>query len=153
MEVLKLKQNKYGYTLLELILVLALFSIMLSLVMPSLSNIYNTKENKELMEFKRDIIFARNSAVVENCIYGVYIDLSNNSYKIVKEDKITTIIKDKQFTQGITIKSNNFKNSINFSATGTPNRSGTILVTNRKNQNIEITITPATGKVNLYNIE
>ncbi|MDR7856129.1 MAG: GspH/FimT family protein [Tissierella sp.] len=105
------------------------------------------------MEFKRDIIFARNSAVVENCIYGVYIDLSNNSYKIVKEDKITTIIKDKQFTQGITIKSNNFKNSINFSATGTPNRSGTILVTNRKNQNIEITITPATGKVNLYNIE
>jgi prepilin-type N-terminal cleavage/methylation domain-containing protein len=150
MEKLKQKQGKYGYTLLELLVVLALIAIVLSVGIPSMSIIFNTREKKELMEFKRDIIFARNSAVVENCIYGVYIDLINNSYKIVKEDTKTSIVKDKQFSHGILIISNNFKSSISFSPTGTPNRAGTILLTNRKNQKISITITPATGKINLY---
>lgn len=153
MEVLKYKQIKYGYTLLELLVVVALIAIVLSAAIPSLNIIFNTREKKELLEFKRDIIFARNSAVVENAIYGVYIDIKNNSYKIVKGKEQPTIIKDKQFSHGILIINNNFKNAINFFPTGTPDRAGTILVTNRKKQDIQITITPATGKVNLYIIE
>lgn len=150
MEVLKYKRTRYGYTLLELLVVVALIAIVLSVGIPSLQIIFNTKEKKELMEFKRDIIFARNSAVVENKIYVLYLDNANNSYKISKVDKKTAIVKDIQLSNGIKMKGNNFNSSISFLPTGAPSNAGTILLTNRKKQKIEITITPATGKINLY---
>lgn len=143
--------SKYGYTLVELLVVIALFAIVLSIGIPSVKIIFNTREKKELMEFKRDIIFARNSAVVENCLHVLSIDVPQNSYKILKDDgKSLIVIKSIKFSNGIIIKGNNFNSSMSFYPTGTPNIGGTILLTNRKRQKIEITITPATGKVNLY---
>ncbi|WP_353095916.1 GspH/FimT family pseudopilin [Tissierella praeacuta] len=113
--------------------------------------IFNIREKKELMEFKRDIIFARNSAVVENCIYILYVDVNKNSYRIAKDNGINAkTIKKVSLSNGIKIKGNNFNGYTKFYPSGAPNNSGTILLTNRKKQNIEITITPATGKVNLY---
>lgn len=150
MEILKYKLTKYGYTLLELLVVVALIAIVLSVAVPSLQTIVNTKEKKELMEFKRDIIYARNSAVVENKIYILELNIKNNSYRISKVDKTTKIVKDVKFSNGIKLNRNNFGDTINFLSTGAPSDSGTISMTNRKKQKIEITITPATGKVNLY---
>lgn len=150
MEVLKCKSTKYGYTLLELLVVVALITIVLSVGIPSLQIIFNTKEKKELMEFKRDIIFARNSAVVENKIFILSLDNENNCYRILKADKITIIVKDVKFSNGIIMKQNNFNNLIKFLPTGAPSDAGTISMTNRKKQKIEITITPATGKISLY---
>lgn len=150
MAILSFNNNKYGYTLLELLVVVALIVIVLSIGIPSIQIIFNTKEKAELMEFKRDIIFARNSAVVENSIYILYLDDESNSYKIAKVDKKATIIKDVQLSNGIKIKGNNFNSSVNFLPTGAPSQGGTISMTNRKEQKIEITITPATGKINLY---
>ncbi len=143
--------SKYGYTLVELLVVIALFAVVLSIGLPSVKIIFNTREKKELMEFKRDIIFARNGAVVENCVYILSIDVGKNGYKIIKDDGTSLIvIKSIKFSKGVVIKGNNFNGSISFYANGTPNMGGTILLTNRKKQKIEITITPATGKVNLY---
>ena len=76
--------SEYGYTLVELLVVIALFAIVLSIGIPSTKIIFNTREKKELMEFKRDIIFARNSAVVENCNYILYVYVDRNRYKIAK---------------------------------------------------------------------
>lgn len=143
--------SEYGYTLIELLVVIALFAIVLSIGIPSTKIIFNTREKKELMGFKRDIIFARNSAVVENCNYILYVYVDKNRYKIAKENGlIVTIIKDIKFCNGIIIKGNNFNSIMKFHPNGTPNNAGRILLTNSKKENIEITITPATGKVNLY---
>lgn len=150
MEILKHKRTKYGYTLLELLVVVALIAIVLAVGIPSLQTIINTKEKKELMEFKRDIIFARNSAVVENKIFILELNNTNNSYRISKVDKTAKIVKDVKFSNGVKLNKNNFNSCVNFLPTGAPSDAGTISMTNRKKQKIEITITPATGKVNLY---
>ncbi len=148
MEVLGHKK-KYGYTLVELLVVIALFAIVLSVAMPSFNIIFNTQEKKELMEFKRDIIFARNSAIVENTVYIFSINKSSNSYIIRKEDN-KTVVKEVNLSHGIVIGENNFGGSIKFTPTGSPSIGGTISLTNKKKQKIKITITPVTGQVNLY---
>lgn len=149
MEVLRHK-SKYGYTLVELLVVIALFAIILSVAVPSMEIIFNTREKKELMGIRRDIIFARNSAIVENTTYTFTVNKSTNSYVIIKQDKISRIIKDVKLSNGIIIGENNFNSSIDFLYTGAPSKGGTLSLTNRKKQLITLTITPVTGQVNLY---
>lgn len=141
--------NKKGYTLVELIVVLALMGIVLSVAIPSVSLIFNTAEKGELMEFRRDIIFARNRAVMENRIYILMISIAENRYLITGDYSLNHTIREKEFSHGNSFTKNNLESSIIFYPTGSPNKAATIRLTNRKKQNIEITITPATGKVNL----
>ena len=139
-----------GYTLVELIVVMALIGIVLSVAIPSFQIVLRTSEKKELMEFKRDIIFARNSAVMENQNYYLALDIEANEYRIetsVKDDK--SIIKTKEFVNGIVLKADNLNHNIAFYPTGSPDKAGTIELSNTKGERIYITITPATGKVNL----
>ena len=84
------------------------------------------------------------------CNYTLYLYPGENRYQIIKISKNITTIKDITLSNGVLIKGNNFNNSVSFSPTGAPNKAGTIFLTNKKNQNIEITIEVATGKVNLY---
>lgn len=107
-------------------------------------------EKRELMTFRRDIINARNSAIVENTYYTLNINVKNNSYQIIKHGSQNETIRNVKFENGIKILNNNFNSSLNFSPTGSPNKGGTIKLTNKKGEIIEITITPATGKVNIY---
>ncbi len=151
MEILDIK-GKWGYTLIELIVVLALFAIVLCMAVPSTNIIFNTREKNELKTFRRDILFARNSAVAENCFYILALDGENNGYSISKE----SLIKGKQesvkvvrFKDGIKLKEIQLKNIITFKATGSPDQGTTINLSNKKKQKIEITIAPATGSVNL----
>lgn len=150
-----MKKNKHissksGYTLLELVVVLALFAIVFSISIPSIKVIFINMEKRELMTFRRDIINARNSAIVENTYYTLKINVKNNSYQIIKHGSQNETIRNVKFENGIKILNNNFNSSLNFSPTGSPNKGGTIKLTNKKGEIIEITITPATGKVNIY---
>ena len=151
MEVLDIK-SKWGYTLIELIVVLALFAIILAIAVPSTKIIFNTREKNELKTFRRDILFARNSAVVENCFYMLALDEKNNGYSIVKESLIKgqqESVKVVRFQYGIKLNETQLKNTIIFKATGAPDQGTTINLSNRKKEKIEIAITPATGSVNL----
>lgn len=151
MEILKNK-GKLGYTLLELILVLALFAIILSIAVPSSKIIFDAREKDELKTFRRDILFARNSAVVENCFYILVLDEKNNGYTIKREGKIPNkqeSVKVVKFQYGIELNKNHEKTDIVFNSTGAPSNSTTIKLSNRKKEKIEISITPATGSVNL----
>lgn len=139
-----------GYTLIELIVVIALIGIVLSVAVPSFEIILRTSEKKELMEFKRDLIFARNSAVMERQTYFIVLDNEKNLYRIerpIKEGQ--NIIKMKKFVNGIVLKTNNLDDNIAFYPTGSPDKAGTIQLSNKKGERIDITITPATGKVNI----
>lgn len=141
--------NKYGYTLVELLVVLALIGIVLSIAIPSINLIFVNFEKKELMEFKRDMNFARNRALMENGVYTIRIDIPGNKYYILEESDKKSVVKEKEFSNGIRFTVNNLDHSISFYPTGSTSKVGTIRLTNKKDQDIEITITMATGKVNL----
>ena len=132
--------KKAGYTLIEIIVVLALIGIVLTVAIPSVNLIFNTSEKRELMEFKRDIIVARNRAVMENRIYILMINIQENRYLITQDHSLNHTIRDKKFSQGISFKSNNIDNSIMFYPTGSPNKGGTIRLTNRNKQDIQISV-------------
>lgn len=145
----KRHNSKYGYTLVELLTVIALFAIILSIGFPSLKSYYITRERIELMEFKRNIEFARNSAIVQNCNYVVNLYKSGNKYEVQKISKGITTIKTVELNS-IRLINDNLKNSVNFTPSGAPSQAGTIILNDRKDRKIEITIEVATGKVNIY---
>ncbi|MCK9442985.1 MAG: GspH/FimT family pseudopilin [Tissierellaceae bacterium] len=142
--------DKYGYTLIELMVVIALIAVILSISLPGIESIFISMEKRELMELKRDLVYARNSAIVENVNYGFIVNKGKNIYSITRQEKVSKIIKKVELKNGIEIVGNNFGSSLTFTPSGAPAGGGTLDLINKKGQSIEITITPATGKVNLY---
>ena len=140
-----------GITLRELIIVISILCLLLLIPAFKANSLLNYKERKELKEFKNDINYARNRAIVESKLYRVDIMINSNSYIIFKYDNLTEIIKKKEFTSGIKIVGTNIdSNELVFNHTGAPRESGTINLKNSKGKSIEIRVTPATGKVNIY---
>ncbi len=114
----------------------------------ALSSFY---EKRELREFKRDIEYARNRTIIELNMYSVKIYPSQNTYTINNHGSTgRQVVKKKVFSKGIKIKSTNIKdNEIPFSFTGHPFNSGTIVLEDSQGREIEITVSLATGKVNI----
>ncbi len=83
-------------------------------------------------------------------MYTLRIDNEANLYKIIKYTDKPRVIKSVVFEHGIKVREGNRATEIDFNPTGAPTNAGTINLSNRKGQKIEITITPATGSVNLY---
>lgn len=144
--------NNKGFTLLELILCISLFAIILTIPLFKIDVLLNQKEKKELKEFITDINYARNKAIIESTRYSIYIRPDTNSYVIYQhKSSMQKIVKKKEFTNGIQFKSTNVKDKeIIFTQSGAPSHAGEILLKNKRGEDIKITITPATGKVNIY---
>lgn len=140
--------NKLGYTLVEIILVLALMGIVASIVSPSVKIISTYREEIEIKELKKDIMFTRNKAIMEKSIYTMTLNRKENKYSIYNTSK-GFLVKEKNLRDGIVIVADNFNQSIVFYPTGAPRKAGSIRLMNSKKENIIITIIPATGRVNL----
>lgn len=145
MEILKNKSQ--GYTLLEIIVVLALLAILLSIAVPSIRIIGNFEEKNEIKSFRRDIISIKNKAIMEGTIYILSIERKNNRYVITSGGKT---IKDVKFIHWEILTGNTFNNKIKFKATGSPEMGGTLRLKNKKGKVIKLTIQPVTGKLNIY---
>ena len=144
-------RDNRGFTLIELIMVISILSIVLLIPVFKGNIICDYKEKKELKEFKNDISYARNKAIIESIEYCVDMRPDDNSYIIFKHGFPKTVVKKKEFTNGIRIKYTNIvDDEIIFGHSGAPDKSGTISLINRKGELIRITVTPATGKVNIY---
>ncbi|NLW40191.1 MAG: prepilin-type N-terminal cleavage/methylation domain-containing protein [Tissierellia bacterium] len=144
-----IKDNR-GVTFIELIIVISILSLLLIIPVLKSSYLVNYKERQELMEFKKDLNFARNRAIVESKLYGVQIR-PDKTYLIIKYDRNPEIIKRKELDSALRIKSTNIGgNEVVFTYSGTPKEAGTIFLENQKGREIKITITPATGKINIY---
>ena len=147
------RDSKFGYTLLEVIVVLALFAILLSIAVPSSGLIASVRENDELNRFVRDIRDMRTNAIVENRIYTLTLNEANNNYKIHRfnpEKNLSELVRIVGLENGLVLqKSGQEKASIYFKPSGAPSLGTTIHLLDRKGQNIEISISPATGSVNI----
>lgn len=133
--------------MIELVVVIALFSIILSIAIPNLRVVNKYKENQELKEFKRDILYARNQAIMKGKIYSFQLDYINNSYLIQSEDGVE---KRYYFKNGLSLIENPDMIEIRFGKSGAPLKSGTISFRNSENKICLLTVTPVTGQINLY---
>ncbi|GFN35463.1 GspH/FimT family pseudopilin [Tepidimicrobium xylanilyticum] len=146
-----LKDNK-GKSLIELILVIFILSMLFLIPAIKVNYLSYFRERKDIIELKKDINYARNRAIIESRLYGVELR-SDNTYLIIKYDKLPETIKRKEFRSGVKIKKINIKdnkNEIVFNYSGAPKYAGTIYLENSNGEEIQITVTPATGKVNIY---
>ncbi|MCR3956717.1 MAG: GspH/FimT family pseudopilin [Gudongella sp.] len=81
---------KKGFTLIELIVVMALFSLLLSITLPNTSIIRNLNERQELRMIEKDLRQARTRAILENRTVEVSFYVDGNMYIIQysESDKI-----------------------------------------------------------------
>lgn len=140
-----------GYTIIEMLIVLALFSIFLSIAAPKANMFKGIKEQQELREFKRNILYARNKAIVDGKRYIVYLNYDNNSYDVrcnISQNKWQKV-KEYKFQYGIKLVRNPNSNNIGFTSSGTASISDTFVIKDSKNRRYELTIAVNTGKVTL----
>jgi prepilin-type N-terminal cleavage/methylation domain-containing protein len=67
--------KRKGYTLIELITVLALFSILLLFSIPNLSFLHKYREYSEVKQFEKDIKYVRATALIENSPVVINFDI------------------------------------------------------------------------------
>lgn len=144
---IKSKKTRQGYTLLEILVVLALISIILSIAIPSIKVIGNFEEKKEMKNFRRDIISARNMAIIEGSIYVLTIYEKDNSYIIKSKGEV---IKNIKLAYWEIMPENTLDSKIKFLSTGSPDKGGTIGLKNKRKKITKLTILPVTGKLNVY---
>ncbi len=109
------------------------------------------KEKIELRTFKKDIEYARNRAIADVCCYSILLNIDKNYYIVKKHDAVEINLKKHEFESGIRLTgTNNLGDQISFGYLGTPHKAGTVYLKNKNGNKIEITITPATGKINIY---
>lgn len=139
--------KKKGYTIIEIIVVLALFSVMFCIAFPSMKTFARLKEDKEVREFRRDIYFARNQAIVNNCPYYFVLDYDTGGYHIKKEDQV---IERKKFKNIALIRTSQVE--FTFSGSGAPLVSGSVNIKTSDGTKYRITVTPVTGKISIKEI-
>lgn len=141
-----------GYTLMEVLLIIALISVIFAIGMPSMKFISNIKEDKELDEFRKDLLHYRNKAIIDCENYNVYLDYVNNCYYVTNKGT-EDIIKKKTFTHGIRYKNNYNSISFRFTSSGAPSSCGTIYLVNSRKEEFRLSVTPVTGSINLEKVK
>jgi len=138
--------KKRGYTIIELIVVLALFSLMFCIALPSLKTFTKVKEDIEIRKFKKDLYYSRNQAIVHNCRYYVVLNYSSNSYEIKREDDLieTVVLEEIDLISTTQVE-------FVFGGTGAPLVSGSVQFwSNDNSTKYEIAVAPVTGKISIY---
>lgn len=144
-------RNQRGITLIELIIVIVIMSIILVISMPKSDILINYKEKKELMNFKNNLVFARNSAILETTMYRIDIYPNENYYIIYKFSDKLERVKREDLKSGLRFEKSPLKRiQVVFNPSGAPWQGKSIFLINSKNEKIKITIAPATGKVYIY---
>ena len=140
--------EKKGYTLIELLIVIALFSIFLSISLPNMSFFTAMRQKQEINEFKKDLLFARNSAIVENKSYRVSFYIDKNTYSIRESGK-DKAIKSKTFSNGLKLNEDVIVGSFVFTPSGATGNSGSLYIEAMRNNRYKVTLTPATGRIEI----
>ena len=138
-----------GYTLIELIIVLALFGILLNLTFLKFSVLDKFKTKQELKQLRRDILYARNQAIVKGKAYYFELDYDKNGYYILIDGEKIKIV---SFESGLKLVRTSFKTVI-FERTGVPSKAGTIVLKSKEGKRFEARITPIVAKVNIYEVD
>lgn len=141
-----------GFTLIELVITLAITMILLSIGMINFNVRDKIEAREQIKSLALDIKFLKNYAQVNNCKTSVTIE--DDGYKMVFGDKSKAV----KFNKLVKLKKTNVRN-INFTSGGKPsyfdnkNSAGTIIYSIGDKKSIKITVEPVTGKVNYYELK
>lgn len=100
MEILEL--NEKGYTILELMMVIAFLGLLIALALPSSGIIRGLTEVNELKAFEKNLTQARNTSIVEKRTVYITLDPKENSYLINYNSR--EIIKKHRFKPGVDVR-------------------------------------------------
>lgn len=137
-----------GYTLIEMLLVLAILSIFFGIGLPKTNYFMNIQERKEIENFRKDLLLTRNKAIVESRNYIVIFDLEGNRYGIAPQNNQKGI-RYKSFNSGIKIDRENIIKTFTFMYNGTTKNSGTLYLNNKRGQEYAIKLSPVTGRIGI----
>lgn len=140
--------KRKAYTLVEVIVVIAILGIILAITVPNSGYLKTVRENMELKEFKRDILFARNKAIMESKIYTLKLMNVENGYSIKSSSELD-YSKIKYFENGIVLNKSNKVQNVFFNSNGTVACSGTISLHDRNGKEYKLTITPVRGLIDI----
>ncbi|OLS03926.1 type II secretion system protein [Tissierella creatinophila] len=143
-------KNRTAYTLVEIIVVIALLGIIIAMTIPHTNYFKAIRESLEIKELKRDILFTRNKAIIDSKIYRIKFIEDDNSYTISTGSASESItIKTKHFEHGIKLNTKEGSKTFIFNSNGTTTDSGTIYFLDRLGNQHKLSITPVSCKVNI----
>jgi prepilin-type N-terminal cleavage/methylation domain-containing protein len=147
MEILKNHKSKNkGYTLIELIVVLALFSLLFTIAIPNSKFFKTYNQNQQLRVFEKDLRQARNTSIIDNSVIYASFHPEKNSYliKYAGNEKIV----GREFSNGVKLSDTSNTSSITFHPDGIAVNTGTIIIM-KGSEEYEVAITPITSKISL----
>ncbi len=139
-------EKRNAYTLIELIVTIAILAILVAMTVPNLGYFKSIREAQEIKELKRDILFARNKAILDCKDYGIEIRIDDNSYRIYSG---LETIKIKYFKYGTKLNNKGKLPKILFKTNGTTEVGGPIYFLNRIGEEYKLTITPVTCRISI----
>ena len=151
------KRHNRGFTLLELIVVLAILGIISSIVIPSIVFITRRNTLKTVtQEIAQKIKDTQQLATNYRKEVIFDLDINRNTYTVRENRAKPKTFTTGQFSKDITITSNLYRpytgdmrgvRRIKYSANGLPSQTGTIWLTDQSGKTMTITIAVGTGRV------
>ena len=146
MEILKeYKSKKEGYTLIELVIVLALFSLLLTIAIPNSKMFKAYNQNQQLRILEKDLRQARNTAIIGNKAIIAQFYTASNTYEI--KYKSGGRIVERKLDNGVEIRDKNFDFYI-FSPDGRIGNAGTVKIKKGSEYYI-LAVSPVTSEISL----
>lgn len=144
--------KKNGYTLLEIILVLALISVFAAAVLPAMINFTDRRLlEADAREMVGEFFLATHTAMTKGRTYRIEFYPQANAYQVFCPGGRRLI----RLSEGIRYASNNFPvegggyRVLSFNRNGNPNRGGTVSLINRHGDRLYIIVAATTGRVRI----
>jgi prepilin-type N-terminal cleavage/methylation domain-containing protein len=147
------RSEEAGFTLVELLCVIALLGMIISLAAPAMTAVGGSR-NLELAarSMAMDMRRTQQRSITAGWTQRIEFRIYNNDYRI--KDGKTGAVERISLPEGVSYRSVNFPTDggyhvLSFNRSGAPNRGGTVALANASGELIYIIVTPATGRVRI----
>jgi prepilin-type N-terminal cleavage/methylation domain-containing protein len=152
----RMAMNSKGVTLIELVMVLAVLSIVLGVARMSVTGNSLRELRAACNELQADLRYAQRQAVIEGRKYQVVFDKLQNSYKVLRDDGdlgLTYVVKDRVFDKDIVLVGTTAVNSwVSYTTRGTTGDACTITLRNSE-YSADMTVNLGSGRVSQKTIK